>query len=743
MTRNIETRRTLAQPASLSRRDFLVRTAVGGGLMVGFRLAGLDPVGEAHAQSAGSSLTPWILIGLDSTVTLQIASTEMGQGVMTGMAQIVADELRFDWNRIAVRHAPVDAAHGGANASPYGRFTGGSLGIRLFSPALQQAAANARQMLILAAANQWGVGAAGLTANNGAVSGLVNGTMQTLSFGALAAAAASIVLPANVALNQYPRTAVGASVKRVDIPDKVTGAAKFGIDVWVPGMLFAAVKHCPTLGGTVSSVGSKPAGAIAAVQVGGTATSKATGVAVVAATTWDAMNAARSISVNWTLPTDLPSRDSAAIAARAATLMATGTPLLDRTADAAALVAGLGAPNVGINGTYQAPYLAHAPLEPMNCTVQFIAQTATSAAVCNVWAPTQGPDATLATARALCPPGTVVNVTNTLVGGGFGRKIEQDFVREAVQVGLALPGQTVKLTWSREQDFANDQYRPMALINVQAAAAPATGVVTGWRFRTVTPSIAVQRGASTAKVDHAAVEGGTGPYAFNTAQVEWVRHDATIPVGYWRSVGLSMNTFAVECAMDELAAAIGWDPIQFRRANITDPRMLAVLNSVATLSGWSSPPPSGRARGIACGVGFNSYVAQVAEISVNATTGAITVHRVSTAIDCGTAINPDLVKAQVEGAVAMGIGAALWQQQTFVNGVAQATNYSRYKPVKIGEMPQVDVSIVNSGASLGGVGETGLPCVAPAIANACARLLGPAARKRSMPFFPGSTLGGL
>ena len=204
-----------------------------------------------------------------------------------------------------------------------------------------------------------------------------------------------------------------------------------------------------------------------------------------------------------------------------------------------------------------------------------------------------------------------------------------------------------------------------------------------------------------------------------------------------------MNTFAVESAMDELAAAIGWDPIQLRLANLRDARMIAVLNAVATLSGWSSAAPAGRARGVACGIGFNSYVAQVAEVSRDASTGAIRVHRVSTAVDCGTAINPDLVRAQIEGAVAMAMGPALWQQQTFVNGVAQATNYNRYRPVKIGDMPQVDVSIVNSGAPLGGIGETGVPCVAPAIANACARLMGAPARRRTLPFFPGTTLGGL
>ncbi|MCX7273997.1 MAG: molybdopterin-dependent oxidoreductase [Burkholderiales bacterium] len=743
MTTDIRTNRHSAQPASLNRRDFLVRSAVGGGLMVGFRLAGIDPLGEAHAQSAASSLTPWILIAPDSTVTLQIASTEMGQGIMTGLAQIVADELRFDWSKIVVRHAPVDAAHGGANASPYGRFTGGSLGIRLFSPALQQAGANARQMLIQAAAAQWGVSTAGITANNGAVSGVVGGVSRTLPYGALATAAAAIVLPANVGLNQYPRVAVGASVKRVDTPDKVTGATKFGIDIWVPGMLFAAVKHCPTIGGTVGTVGGKPRNAIAVVPVGATATSAATGVALVASTTWDAMNAARSIGVNWTAPLDLASRDSAAISARAAVLMASGSALIDRAADSGALATGLSRPNVGLNQTYQVPYLAHAALEPLNCTVQFIAATSTSPAICNVWAPTQGPDAVVATTRALCPAGTTVNVVNTLPGSGFGRKFEQDFIREAVQVGLALPGKTVKLTWSREQDFAHDQYRPMALINVQAACAPATGIVSGWKFRTVTPSISVQRGGDPARVDHAAVEGATGAYALDTAQVEWVRHDATIPVGYWRSVGLSMNTFAVESAMDELAVAIGWDPIQLRLANLRDARMIAVLNAVATLSGWSSPAPAGRARGVACGIGFNSYVAQVAEVSRDATSGAIRVHRVSTAVDCGTAINPDLVKAQIEGAVAMAMGPALWQQQTFVNGVAQVTNYNRYRPVKIGDMPQIDVSIVNSGAPLGGIGETGVPCVAPAIANACARLMGAPARRRTLPFFPGTTLGEL
>lgn len=721
-----------ADRAGLTRRELMVRAVIGGGFMVGCVMPG---PGQAVPAVAQTGLTAWIIVGSDEIITLQIPATEMGQGIMTGLAQVMADELRVAWNRIKVVHAPVDAAHGGTNASAWGRFTGGSLSMRLFAPPLQQAAANARAMLISAAAAQ------GLSGTLSAANGSVSNGVKTLSYGRLAAAAARIVLARNTPLNQYPRSFVGSSVARVDIPAKLDGSAKFGIDVFLPGMVFAAVMHCPTVGGRVGNVGSKPAGALVVVPVGTQHGKAANGLAVIAATTWDAMLAARSLSVNWVVPVDAASNDSAAIAARAAWLLDNATAIIAaRSPTAAALGQGLASPNVAISVTYALPFLAHAAMEPLNCTVRY---TPGSPSTCEVWAPTQTPDASINTARSLCPSGTVIQVKSMMSGGGFGRKLEQDYIREAVQVGLAYPARPVKLTWSREQDFTQDQFRPMALSRVHAAASASTGRITAWSHRIVTPSTAVQRGADPGVLDTGAVEGAANlVYAIGPFQVEYIRHDTTIPVGYWRSVGLSLNTFAVECAIDELAAAIGVDPIQFRLNNLQDRRMGAVLTALKSFSNWTTPPASGRARGVAIARGFGSWIGQVAEISADAGTGDVTVHRVATVIDVGTAINPDAIKAQIEGAVAQAMAATLWVQQTFVQGVPQSTNFDQYRPVRLQEMPQVDVQIMQGGG-VGGVGETGVPCVAPAIANAYANLKGAAARRRSLPFFPGSTLGGL
>lgn len=738
----------------MTRRQFLVRTAAGGGFMVGCTLPGLGPrlggAGAAHAAATSYNVTAWIIVGSDESLTIQVPITEMGQGTMTGLAQIVLDQLPTVWSRVRVVHAPVDAAHGGANASPWGRFTGGSLGIRLFSGNMRQAAANARQLLVMAAARAWGITEGECAVQPGAVTATVRGIAQTATFGTLAPLVSNLTLAANAPL-VTTRTFVGTSPPRVDIPAKVNGSAKFGIDFFRPGMAFAAVRHSPTLGGTVAAVGGKPAGALAVVPVGALGTPGTAGyrppnaVAVIAATTWDAMRAVNALNVSWNQPADAANNDTAAINARAAWLMDYGAPIDAPTnLHPENIAAGLAAPNVAIASTYQVPFLAHAALEPLNCTVLFTPSTATSPASCDVWAPTQAPDATAATARALCPAGTAVRVENTLLGGGFGRKFEQDFIREAVQVALAYPNVPVKLTWPREQDFTYDQFRPMGRVRVAAAASKSSGRITAWQYRIVTPSIAVQRGGNPNALDASAVDGASElPYVLDPFQVQYVRHDTTIPVGYWRSVGMSINTFAVESAMDELAASIGWDPIDFRLANLPDGRMKTVLGMLRTLSGWGTTPPSGRARGVAIAHGFGSFVGQVAEISVNATTGAVTVHRVSTVIDCGVAVNPDAITAQIEGAVAQAVAATLWDQQTFVNGVPQVRNYNAYRPLRLSEMPQVNVQIVKSSEASGGVGEPGVPCVAPAIANAYARLRGAAARKRTLPFFPGTTLSGL
>jgi len=738
--------------AGITRRQFLVRAAAGGGFMLGVTLPVLGKLGDAFAQSASRDVTAWIIVGADESITVQVPITEMGQGTMTGLATLAADQLQVDWRSVRAQHAPVDAAHGGANANAYRfRFTGGSMGMRLTAQLIQQTAANARQMLINAAAALWGVSPGVCSVVPGAVTYVKSGS-NSLSYGAIATSVSTLPVVTNATiLSTQTYASASSSPPRVDIPDKVNGTAKFGIDIFEAGMLFAAVKHSPTVGGTVSSVGSKPSGTIAVVRVGGNGSSTATGVAVVAATTWDAMNAVKRVSVNWTPPTDLASRDTNAIAARANTLMGSGSALTaQNTGDVAA---GMATGAVSIASTYTVPYLAHATLEPMNCTVRFTPGTATSAPRCEVWAPTQAPDTTRATVTAMCPAGTVVSVVNTLLGCGFGRKFEQDFIVEAMQVAMACPGKLVKLTWPREQDFANDWFRPMALTRITAAATR-DGVITAWNNRIVTPSIAVQRTSSPttapASIDGEAVHGAISrtpyadaglPYRVPNSLVEWVWHDSPIPVGYWRSVGMSFNTFAVECAIDELATAVGMDPIDFRRNNLAEARLGPVLDALATLSNWNTKPASGRARGVAIAAGFGSFVGQVAEISVNATSGAVTVYRVSCVIDCGTAMHRDAIKAQVEGAVAQAMAATLWSQQTFVNGVAQVANFNKYRTVKLRDMPQVDTQIIEGGG-LGGIGEVGVPCLAPAIANAYARLF-PNARRRSLPFFPGSTMGGL
>ena len=739
---------------SLTRRQLLVRAAAGGGLVLGVALPDLDK-GTAHAQSVASfsTVAGWITVGTDESITVMVPISEMGQGTMTGLATIVADQLMVDWSRIKVQHAPVDAAHGGANANAYGfRLTGGSLGMRLTAQMMQQAAAAARQLLINAAAQLMGTTDSGCTLKLDAdlITRIYqNSGGQAYSYGQAAAKAATLTLGAGAASllpSKYANALV--SPPRVDIPAKITGEAKFGIDIFEPGMLFAAVKHCPTSGGTVLSVGSKPSSAVAVVKVGSKAIN---GVAVVSGTTWDAMQAAKGLSVNWTLPTDVSSRDSINITARANLLMTSGNAVTAQTSGDVSL--GLASPT--INSVYQVPYLAHAALEPLNCSVRFTPAASGSPATCEVWVPTQAPDLVLQTVQKMCPVGTTPKVVNTLLGGGFGRKFELDFVIEAIQVGLACPGKLVKLTWPREQDFGNDQFRPMAMSRITATAQG--GKITAWYNRIVTPSIAYQRGGS--GLDGEAVHGAinrTGyddaglPYAVPNSLVQWVPHDAPIPVGYWRSVGMSFNTFAVESAIDELAAASKMDPFDFRLNNLTEARLGPVLSALRSLSGWNTAPAVGRARGVAIAAGFGSFVGQVAEISVNSTTGAVTVHRVSTVLDCGKAIHRDAIKAQIEGAVAQAMSATLWAQQTFVNGVPQAGNYNRYRPVKLQDMPQIDLQIIEGGG-LGGVGEIGIPCVAPAIANAYARLVAQglmvggiaATRKRDLPFFPGTTLGGL
>jgi isoquinoline 1-oxidoreductase beta subunit len=457
--------------------------------------------------------------------------------------------------------------------------------------------------------------------------------------------------------------------------------------------------------------------------------------------------------VKWTLPANASTLNDAQFLADAQQLALNATPYVAGAAngpgtlytveasaqDTNAAIAGAAKT---VEAVYTLPYVAHACMEVLNCTVDYV-----PGVKCDIYAPTQGGKGVLSLAVLLTGlPASQINVTTTFLGGGLGRKYELDFVSQAIQVGMAVK-RPVKLTWPREEDFTHDQYRPMAVVRAKAGL-DTSGNITGWAYRNVSPSILGQRGSVLGpKGDSQGSESSQAlPYDFGARLVEWVSHPSPIPVGFWRSVGASINTFAVESMIDELAAAAGQDPYQYRRSKLTDPRWIAVLDTAAALGTWDAPLPAGRARGIAIGPAFNSIVAEVVEIS-SVTATSIKVNRVSVAIDCYISVNPGSVEAQLTGGVVHGLNAALYGKQNFVNGAAQSKNFNKSRMIRLNEMPQVAVTIMPNpaGASrtvpIGGVGELGVPTLAPALANAYAKLTGN--RVRTLPFFPNATMGGL
>jgi isoquinoline 1-oxidoreductase beta subunit len=474
-------------------------------------------------------------------------------------------------------------------------------------------------------------------------------------------------------------------------------------------------------------------------------------LAVVGITTWDAWQAAKRLNPSWTLPASTAALNSTQFMADAQRLMSSATPYVAgaanppgtlytverSTADANAALAGAAKL---LEASYSLPYVAHACMEVLNCTVDYVAGQR-----CEIWAPTQSAKSALALVCAITGlPADKVVFHTTYLGGGLGRKAEQDFISQAVQVALVLQ-KPVKLMWPREEDFTHDQYRPMALVRVRAGL-DANGYISGWSYRNVSPSILAQRGVTLgASGDSQGYEASQAlPYAFGARLTEWVSHPSLIPVGFWRSVGASINTFAVESMMDEVAAALGQDPYQFRRARLSDPRWIAVLEAAANAAGWGSAPPAGRARGIAVGTAFNTVVAQVVEVANN--NGQPRVTRVWVAVDAYLTVNPGSVEAQMVGGVVHAINATLYGRQTFANGAAQVKNFSASRMIRLNEMPEVKVLIMPPPANaerskpIGGVGELGVPTFAPALANAWARLTG--TRVRSLPFNPSATMGG-
>ncbi len=741
----------LATP-TVDRRGFLAIAAKG--LAIAFTMPLVGRGAAVHAAGGPTSeqlANAYIHVGTDGSITLSFGGAEMGQGSKSGLAQILAEELGVDWPQITmVRQELVDPV--------VSYFTGGSSAVSGRYARLRNAGAAAREMLIAAAmAAKGDANRDNYTAQSAAVTHTPSGTKWT--YASLSVAAASMPAPADLRLTDPAKfRVIGKRLPRVDLPEKVDGSAKYGIDTWFPNMVFAAIKHCPTIGGTLASPPGKPSAALAVVPCkasdnrGAVVAGSVNAVAVVASNTWLAMRLANSLSVSWTLPSSTTNVDSAAILAQAQQLMGSGSALcaepvppsgVSPASYAAAIdptvAAAIGTPTV--DATYTLPFVAHAMMEVPSCTVN-IAYSAGVPQSCEIWAPTQAASSVAGLAAALTGlPAAQITVHTTLLGGGLGRKFEVDFVSQAIQVAMAvkLP---VKTTWRREEDLAHDQYRPFALVNVKAKLNSSR--IAAWSYRNVSQSILGQRGwMAPGTVDSQAVEGAVRlPYDLGTHVVEWVPLPVGIPVGFWRSVGSSINAFAVESMMDELARAANIDPFTFRYNHLANsPRFQAVLWAADMMtSPWRKALPAGHAWGVAIAESFGTVVCEVVEISQPAA-GSIRVHRVACVVDCGTVINPDSVEAQMQGGIVHALNAALWGQITFTAGKANQLNFNKNRVMRVNEMPQVDVQIVNSTEPPSGVGEPGVPPLAPALANAYARLTG--IRQRSLPFFPGSTMGGL
>lgn len=711
-----------AQP--LSRREFLRIVALtGGGFAVGAWLpARADRLPTDIAASDVNQVKPfepnaWVRVTPDNTVTLVVDKSEMGQGVMTALPMLLAEELAVDLDKVRLVEAP--AAKEYKNPKLGMQATGGSTSVGSSWERLRQAGAAARVLLIEAAAREWSVAPASLTAEHGIVFHRASGRRAT--YGELATRAAELPAPAHPPLK--PRadyTLIGKPLPRVDTPAKVDGSARFGIDVKVPHMLIATVAHPPAFGGSLAGYDAAKAKAVRGVHA---VVKLDTGLGVVAQDYWTALKGVKAANPRWHggPHARVSSRSIRALYERAARTR--GVLADKRGAGAAALASA----SRRLEATYWVPFAAHATMEPMNCT----AHVRTDA--CEVWAPTQAQTGVQMTAAKITGlPQEKIIVHTTFLGGGFGRRFEQDFVADAVRLSKAV-GRPVKVVWSREQDMTHDYYRPAVLSRV-SAGLDAHGKPVAWTHRIVTASIMGRALPQLVKhgVDPSSIEGATKlAYAIPNVEVDYVHRETGVPVGFWRSVANSHTAFVKESFIDELAHAAGQDPFAFRKALLAHaPHELRVLTLAADKAGWGRPLPEGRARGIAVHKAFGSYVAQVAEVSL-APDGRPKVERVVCAVDCGTVVNPNIVRAQMEGAIVFGLNAAFNGPITVAHGGVQQQNFNTYPLLRLNEMPAIEVHLVDSDEAPTGVGEPGVPPIAPAVANALFVLTGK--RIRSLP----------
>ncbi len=694
-----------------SRRSFLKTSAIGGGgLLMGLALPG------TLAQAAGTVHTPnaWVHISDDNQVTLISARSEMGQGVYTSMPMLIAEELNIDFKRVKVAIAPTNAKLYGNPLLGGAQLTGGSTSVRDGWEKLRVGGAQVREMLISAAANKWNVDRSSLKAVNGMVIG-PNGKKAT--YGALAADASKLPVPEKVALKD-PKdfTIVGKRTQRLDTPAKSNGTAEFGIDVKLPGMVYAALEQCPVIGGKAKSVDSARAkampGVIAVVEI-------PDGVAVVANTWWRANQARKALSVTWDEGAGATLNTTAMLEGTRGALK-TGTVLpLKAVGDAEAVMAA--APKV-IRAEYVSQYLSHSPLEPMNFTANY------KNGKVELIGPTQWQDAAQTSiAKALDVKPEDVSVRTTFLGGGFGRRIDIDFIVQAAQISKAV-GKPVKLVWSREDDMTHDFYRPSS-VHAMSASLGADGKPSAMGFRLASQSITGRVFGLPAEVqDPLMTEAAIQGYDIPALKYDIIKHDAGLRVGYWRSVSHALNAFANESFIDELAAAAGKDPLAYRMSLLDkSPRYANVLKLAAEKAGWGGALPAGRARGIALMEGYDTYMALVTEISLEG--GAVKVHKFTVAADLGYMVNPDTVEAQIQSSLNFGLGSTLMQEITVDKGRVQQTNFHQFQLPRMTDSPAIDIVLVRSTEKPGGIGEPAVAVVAPAIANAVATLTGKRVRR--------------
>jgi len=715
----------------MNRRSFIVSSAaVTGGLALGFRLPFGGP-DVARAQDGSPEIGVWVAIGPDDTVNIRVVRSEMGQGTITGLAQLVADELECNWSKVKIEYpTPGESVK---RKRAWGDFsTGGSRGIRESHEYVRKGGAAARMMLVQAAANQWKVPVAECSAANSVVTH--GPTKRRVRYGQVAEAAAKLPVPQDVKLKDPKEwKLIGKPIKRLDTADKVVGKTVYGIDVKLPGLLNAAIKDCPVFGGKVKSFDAAKVesmrGVKKVVQVGDSA------VAVVADTWWRAKTALDALPIVWDEGENVKVSSATIAEVLKAGLDAEQAFVGNQNGNAKEALAGAAKK---VEAVYAYPFQNHACMEPMNITVRYTPEK------CEAWGPTQnGEGAFAAMLAASGLPAEKVDVYKTMLGGGFGRRgaYPDDYVTQAVLIAKQMPGTPIKLLWSREEDMAHGRYHPVMQCKL-VGGLDASGNLTGLHMRlsgqsilaAVRPEVVQAQKGRDPLSFQGVFESGEHQFSYTVPNllIDHAMRNTHVPPGFWRGVNINQNAVFIECFMDELADAAGQDALEFRRKLLgQNPRGLAVLNAAAEKIGWGKPAPTGRYRGLAVLKAFNSYVAGAAEISV--TDGnKVKVHRLVGATDPGYAVNPAQIERQVAGSFVYGLSGAFLQECTVKDGRIEQTNFHEYNSMRIAQMPKVETVLLQGGGPVwGGIGEPTICVAAPAVMNAFYRATGK--RLRSVP----------